>query len=346
MRLLIVTQVVDANDPVLGFFVEWIRAFAAKCERVTVIARKVGPHDLPASVRVLSMGGELGAGKLAMLAAYWRHLAAETSKHDAIFVHMIPRFAALAWPFKALFRKPMALWYTHKSTGAMLKLGTACADVVFTASKESFRLASKKVEAVGHGIAPSSARRAPEPGKLRLLSAGRVAPAKGHDVAIRALGELVKRGNAEGATLDIVGAPALDADRAYEASLHALVRELGLADRVRFLGPVPHARMPEIFALHDLFLHASRTGGLDKVVLEAWSAEVPVISSSDAFPETDLASRYPDGDAAALAERIVGWRKRLETEPGAGARLAERVRKEHGLEGLIARLVDRLERMR
>ncbi len=36
-RILIVTQTVDTQDPVLGFFVRWIEEFAKHAEELTVI---------------------------------------------------------------------------------------------------------------------------------------------------------------------------------------------------------------------------------------------------------------------------------------------------------------------
>ena len=36
MRLLICTQAIDRNDPALGFFVSWVREFAAHFEKITV----------------------------------------------------------------------------------------------------------------------------------------------------------------------------------------------------------------------------------------------------------------------------------------------------------------------
>ena len=55
MRILVVTQAVDADSSTLGFFVEWLREFSGRCERVDVIALSVGRHGLPANVRVVSM---------------------------------------------------------------------------------------------------------------------------------------------------------------------------------------------------------------------------------------------------------------------------------------------------
>ena len=58
MKLLILTQKVDKNDPILGFFHRWVEEFARHCEQVTVIALGVGEYDLPQNVRVFSLGKE------------------------------------------------------------------------------------------------------------------------------------------------------------------------------------------------------------------------------------------------------------------------------------------------
>jgi hypothetical protein len=47
MRLLIVTQAIDAEDPVLGFFVRWVEELAKKAEMVEVICLKEGNALLP-----------------------------------------------------------------------------------------------------------------------------------------------------------------------------------------------------------------------------------------------------------------------------------------------------------
>ena len=60
MKLLIVTQKVDQNDSVLGFFHKWIIQFAGHFETVTVVCLEKGNYDLPKNVRVLSLGKEQG----------------------------------------------------------------------------------------------------------------------------------------------------------------------------------------------------------------------------------------------------------------------------------------------
>jgi len=58
MKLLIVTQTIDSNDPVLGFFVRWVEEFSKQCEEVTVICLQKGEYELPKNVRVFSLGKE------------------------------------------------------------------------------------------------------------------------------------------------------------------------------------------------------------------------------------------------------------------------------------------------
>ncbi len=58
MKLLIVTQTMDVNDPYLGFFGRWVEAFAKVFDRIEVICLREGKHSLPANVRVHSLGKE------------------------------------------------------------------------------------------------------------------------------------------------------------------------------------------------------------------------------------------------------------------------------------------------
>src|SRR5687768_12332558 len=50
MRLLVITQVVDSDDPVLAATVPKLRALAERCEELVVLTARVGTHDLPAGV--------------------------------------------------------------------------------------------------------------------------------------------------------------------------------------------------------------------------------------------------------------------------------------------------------
>ena len=56
MKLLIITQKVDKNDQLLGFFIDWIAGFSHKFEEVTVLCLEKGEFNLPENVEVISLG--------------------------------------------------------------------------------------------------------------------------------------------------------------------------------------------------------------------------------------------------------------------------------------------------
>ncbi|MCR4280769.1 MAG: hypothetical protein NUV88_00330, partial [Candidatus Kaiserbacteria bacterium] len=77
MKLLITTQAIDLDDPIMGFFCRWVEEFSKHCASVHVICLKEGRRSLPANVQVHSLGKEqkleASSSKLAARLAYaWR----------------------------------------------------------------------------------------------------------------------------------------------------------------------------------------------------------------------------------------------------------------------------------
>lgn len=250
MKLLICTQKVDPQDPVLGFFVRWIEEFKKHAE-VEVISLK----DL---------------GDKSKLLRAWRLLRlADGKEYDAVLVHMNPEYIVVAGWLWRLRGKRTGLWYTHKSVDLKLRIAAMFANVIFTASKESFRLPSKKVRVMGHGIDTDFF--CPDPSVARedwWVSVGRLNPSKRHDLAIRAAHEA-------GRQLYIVG------EGPERNNLEHLARELGVD--VVFVGGVSHKEVRNIFRRAARFVHTSETGSLDKVVLEAVACGCPVSTGDPAL---------------------------------------------------------------
>ena len=88
-----------------------------------------------------------------------------------------------------------------------------------------------------------------------LLFVGRIQPLKGPDVAIRALHEL---GDPQAELVIVGGASGLDGDTETRRA-HALVDELGLHDRVRFVEPQPHHILSTYYRAADVVLAPSRS---------------------------------------------------------------------------------------
>ncbi|MEK7604865.1 MAG: glycosyltransferase [Patescibacteria group bacterium] len=272
MKLLITTQAVDNTDSDLGFFVRWIEEFARHCEQVTVICIREGPHELPTNVTVIPLGKTSRASRALSL---WRLSVSHRSAYDAVFVHMNPEYIVAAGILWRLMKKRTALWYTHKSVDMKLRVATLLADIIFTASKESFRLRTRKLHVMGHGIDTDFF--SPDPNVARgdwALSVGRLMPSKRHDLAIE---EAVN----EGRELRIAG------EGPEREHLVAFARALGA--KVHFLGPLTQEHLRSEYRRARILIHTSQTGSLDKVVLEALACGLPVRTHDPALTSIENA---------------------------------------------------------
>jgi glycosyltransferase involved in cell wall biosynthesis len=143
---------------------------------------------------------------------------------------------------------------------------------------------------------------------------------KGQDVLLRAVAELVRRGDRR-VHAALVGGPTNSEDETFIALLHRIVREEGLESRVRFLG----ARRDALDYMNaaDLVVHAStRPEPFGLVVLEALALGKPVMASKLGGPAEVLRPNagllFDPGDPKALA----GLLERLAGDAGERERLA------------------------
>ncbi len=340
MKLLIVTQAVDTNDPVLGFFHRWLVEFAKNCEQVTVCALRVGEHNLPSNVTVVPLRPG-GRGKLLVIGRFYYEIISRRSTYDAVFVHMNPEYVVLGGLVWRLMGKRISLWYTHKHVGLRLRIAELLANTVFTASKASFRLHSKKLRVMGHGLdCPQAHPSVYVPGtSMRIGTIGRLTRTKGVLEMLSVLDVLHVEGKSLSFTL--VGSAATKEDSAYQREVELAVHERPYASCVQMVGAVSHEHVPDILKNVDVFLNFSNTGSLDKAVLEALCAGVPTVVSNEAFKELlvpyglFLSSRTPEDGARAIEHAL-----QVDTRP-----LQAYVRKSHSLQSLIPALLAELQKL-
>lgn len=114
---------------------------------------------------------------------------------------------------------------------------------------------------------PSCQEKPPVSAPFHMLSVGNLTKLKGHDLIIRSLVQLPE------AQLTIIG-------QGEEASrLHALVDELALNNRVKFVNNVPQAELGKWYAQADVLVLASSREGWPNVLLEAMACGTPVIAT-------------------------------------------------------------------
>lgn len=357
MRLLFVTQVLDRQDAVLGFVSRWVQGLAGVSERVRVLALEVGDtSDLPDNVDWIELGRKGAVGR------YLRYRRAVTRSFgegfDGLLTHMVPRYSVVAGSWARRAGVPHFLWYTHKGVDQRLLNAVKVVDGVFTASAESMRVDTPKKIVTGHGIDAAHfevGEGGRGEGPFRLLSVGRVTPAKDPLTVVEAVHLLREAGHE--VTLRWAGGALARGDDEYGTMVRRAIEDRGLGEAVTFEGAVPYPDVPALYHDCDLFVNASRTGSVDKVVLEAMAASRPFLSCNESIPPV-IAGGLPDeaarsayafgqGDARGLADAIAAWIELGEDERTARTRaLARLVREEHDVDVLMGRLVARMEAAR
>ena len=161
---------------------------------------------------------------------------------------------------------------------------------IFTASKESFRLPSEKVEVTGHGIdldkfkiQKSKVKKEIQNAKFKIITVGRIAETKNLHLLIETA-EILKSKNFN-FNIKIAGAPILESDKKYFEKLKEKIKEKELDGIIEFVGPIPNKDIAEFYQSGDLFANLSDTGSMDKTVLEAMVSGTQILVSNEAFAD-------------------------------------------------------------
>jgi len=154
------------------------------------------------------------------------------------------------------------------------------------------------VEAVERELARKGLR----PGFVLFVST--LKPYKNADKLIRAVAHL-KRTHGVEKELVIAGRDPVG----LTGQLRALSEELGISDKVRFLGGVEHERLPFFYGGADVFVYPSSIETFGLPILEAMACGTPVVGSNcTSVPEImgDAGMPVDPEDVAAMAEAIHG----------------------------------------
>jgi glycosyltransferase involved in cell wall biosynthesis len=339
MRLVIVTQKVDTDDPILGATVAKLKALAGVCENVHVLALSVGRHDLPANVTFATFGAPT---RLRRGLRYLRVLlpALLPRPPDALLAHMCPIYLVLAAPLAKPLRVPLLIWYTHWTIDRTLKLATRLCDAALSVDRRSYPLDSPKVIALGHGIDveefPARDGYVPASGRLSLLALGRTSPSKGFPTLLDALERAAGRGL--DFELELRGPSTTDEERGHREELRVRIESGPLRDRVRLEPPLPRPEVPALLRRFDAVVNPTRGqthgGALDKVVFESAASAVPVLACNPHFEgflgDLPVELRFRSADPDDLADKLVAFAAApAEAQLETGRELRRRVEASH-----------------
>jgi glycosyltransferase involved in cell wall biosynthesis len=182
---------------------------------------------------------------------------------------------------------------------------SVCRGVVVTSEKTASRLIAygvpaARVCAVPPGTEPARLADGPGPGlPPQILCVGAVIPRKAQDVLVRALARLRER------SWRCICAGSLTRNLTYVDEVQAQVLEVGLTERVRFIGECAPDTLDELYHSSSMFALPSYDEGYGMALSEALARGLPVVSTTGgAIPDTVPVGSgvlVPPGDDGALA---------------------------------------------
>ncbi|HEV8724278.1 MAG TPA: glycosyltransferase family 4 protein [Candidatus Binatia bacterium] len=352
MRLLLFNLATDADDPILGFTTQWIRALAQRVDFIHVITMRAGRLEMPANVRVYSVGKEKGYNEPRRAFEFYRILARTLREErvDVCFSHMMPLFTVMAGPILKPMGIPIITWYAHLNLTWMLRVAHWLSARMVASVSNAYPYRRDKFIAIGQGIDTGllspGAEITAEPIPL-ILCVGRLSPVKDHPTLIKAAG-ILREIWQQPYRVAIVGGPATSRDEPYVRSLHQLVKQLGLEKTVHLEPAVSMDRLPEWYRRSAVNVNMTPTGSGDKVVWEAMACGRLCVVANEGFRET--LGNYADslvyayGEAEQLAERLK-WVLSLSRDERLVMEmyLRGRVESMHGIDRLAQNLVNIFE---
>lgn len=339
MKLLIITQAVDAEDSVLGFFVRWIEELSKCTESIEIVCLKEGMHNLPANVHVHSLGKEKEVSRTKYVLNFYKHIWLLRHDYDSVFVHMNQEYVLLGGWFWRLLGKKVVLWRNHKMGSLLTRLAVALSNSVCHTSPDSFVARYKNAVAMSVGIDTDFFTPASTPAPVdSILFLGRLDPVKKVAEFIGALAGVPEQFHA-----DLYGSPT-EADSEYARQVYAQAQPL-IAKRVLTMhSGVTHERTRELYQSHAIYVNLTPSGSFDKTIGEAVASGCIVVCANNAMEQAlSPALMVWDSDTKDIAHGISaalgfsGQERTLETH-----KLRSYIEEHHSLKKLVGELVNEL----
>lgn len=270
MKLLIVTQALDEKNPVLGFFVNWVREFSKNFEKVTVIALEVGEYQLPENVTVLSLGKEKLkienwklkiTSRLVYAFRFYKYIFQHRQAYDVVLVHMNQEYVLLAGDLWRLLGKQVYLWRNHAKGTILTDMAVWMAHKVFYTSPSSYTAKFPKAVQMPVGIDTEFFK--PDPAVVRIpnsvLFLGRISP-------VKKVLEFIDWVEEKGCATTIAG-PILPQDREYGERVKLKIENSKL--KINYVGPVDQEGARRLYQTHETYVNLTPAGSMDKTIFEA-----------------------------------------------------------------------------
>ncbi len=285
MKLLITTQAVDINHPILAFAIGWITEFSKHFAEVHVICLQKGTYELPSNVFVYSLGKENGESRLTYIVRFYRYFSYIffKVKVEYVFFHMGAIYNILAFPFfivRTFYKTSFFWWKAHGHINMVGKLALCFVDRVYTSTESGFPINTSKRHVVGQAIdtflfVPPSSE---EMRTKEIIFVGRIMPVKHLEDFIDTAQILLEVDPT--ITFTIIGP---NGDAVYYKKQVEKISSLGLTQNIIFAGSKTQEELVIVYQHASVFLNTSRTHSMDKTVLEATLCGCIPVTSNKAF---------------------------------------------------------------
>lgn len=273
MKLLIITQKIDKNDPVLGFFHNWVKKFSENYESINVICLYKGECDLPKNVRVFSLGKEKGESKIKYILNFYKYIWQLRNEYNSILVHMNQEYILLAGVMWKIMNKNVYMWRNHHSGSLLTDIASMFCKKVFCTSKFSYTAKYSKTEIMPVGVDLENFKPNKNIARLTksILSIGRISPSKN----IHILVDVINKINDPSVKVVVYGDP-IEKDKIYYEELKK--KSSGL---IEFHKGVPNIETIDLYSKYEIFINLSSSGMYDKTIFEAMACGCIVIASNE-----------------------------------------------------------------
>lgn len=270
MKILITTQTVNKNDPILGFFHTWILEFAKNYDQVSVICLYEGVHDLPDNVRVYSLGKEQGISRLKYIKNFFKYIWMLRKKYDSVFVHMNEEHVLLGGVIWKLLGKKVVMWRNHKSGSWKTKIAGLLSDKVCYTSSGSYTANFKNAVQMPVGIDQKLFQSIENVTRKNnsFLYIGRISPIKNIENMVDGFILFHQENPETEFSFDLVG-PATAGDEKYKRDLVYKIQKNNLSSKINFYDAVPQLKLPEIYSAYQFCINLTESGSFDKTIWES-----------------------------------------------------------------------------
>ena len=338
MRILIVTQAVDQDDPALGFFHRWLEEFTPRFESIEVICLKEGVHALPSNVHVHSLGKP--ASRFRYMCNFYRYIF--SLRYDAVFVHMNEEYMLLGGLWWRVCGKKVVLWRNHKMGSWRTRLAARLSDTVCYTSPTSFVASFRNAVQMPIGIdtelfVPPAIAAPPD----TILLFGRLDSVKKCGVFFTALALMHEHGTTFHA--DSYGDPTV-LDDPYAREVKQGAGPLVAALRLAFHPAVSNREAPRIYGAHAIYVNLTPSGSFDKTIGEAMACGCIIVCTNGAVRDAVRAELMAkDGDVQDVARALEAALRLSPQERAEESRtLRAYIEQHHSLKELTDKLANEL----